>query len=112
MTSLGIKPKNSDLEADTTKPLRLNEWRTTDKKKKVLTAITVFSISKYALWAQGNFEWRTTDKQEISLKKKRRKRYWNMNTETTLWFNMKRRRPLKNKLYYKFKQNQESFNAV
>ena len=48
----------------------------------------------------------------IFKKDKRRKRYWNMNTETTLWFNMKRRRPLKYKLYYKFKQNQESFNTV
>ena len=35
-----------------------------------------------------------------------------MNIETTLGFNMKRRRPLKYKLYYKFKQNQESFNTV
>ena len=35
-----------------------------------------------------------------------------MNIETTLWFNMKRRRPLKYKLYYEFKQNQESFNTV
>ena len=35
-----------------------------------------------------------------------------MNIETTLWFNMKRRRPLKYKFYYKFTQNQESFNTV
>ena len=48
----------------------------------------------------------------ILKKDKRRKRYWNMNIETTLWFNMKRRRPLKYKLYYEFKQNQESFNTV
>ena len=45
-------------------------------------------------------------------KDKRRKRYWNMNIETTLWFNMKRRMPLKYKLYYEFKQNQESLNTV
>ena len=48
----------------------------------------------------------------IFKKDKRRKRYWNMNIETTLWFNMKRRSPLRYKLYYKFKQNQDSFNTV
>ena len=48
----------------------------------------------------------------IFKKDKQRKRYWNMNIETTLWFNMKRRRPLRYKLYYKFKQNQDSFNTV
>ena len=53
-----------------------------------------------------------TQTRNIFKKDKRRKRYWNMNIETTLWFNMKRRRPLKYKLYYKFKQNQESFNTV
>ena len=35
-----------------------------------------------------------------------------MNIETTLWFNVNRRRPLKYKIYYEFKQNQGSLNTV
>ena len=56
MTSLEIKPKNSDLEADTIKPLRLNEWRTTDKKKKSFDSYYSFfyqqicSVSSRQFW--------------------------------------------------------------
>ena len=62
------------------------------------------------LYEQGSRAKKQT--RNIFKKDKRRKRYWNMNIETTLWFNKKRRRPLKYKLYYEFKQNQGSFNSV
>ena len=59
-----------------------------------------------------SFKVRILETRNIFKKDKRRKRYWNMTIQTTLWFNMKRRMPLKYKIYYEFKQNQGSFNTV